>query len=187
MVEKNEALRSKPRRTNEKMEDKCFYHPDTDYAFTLNPANGHQFYGDEMRVCKMHTYFRDILTQYLGNKWNAYMEISEPYGTRPHMYDGPRLHVHGTVRFSRKRLLKFLVFGMRDICKIGYFDIEECNDTWNDYMTKQKILPKNYRHIRPLKDIICRLRGQVGEGGTSSTRAPPTKMNPLMAKIFASD
>lgn len=120
---------------------KNFYEINKWYSFTLNPQDKYQFFGNEYRFKR----FRNIIYELFLVKYHYgfIIEISEPRNQIPYQYKGPRLHIHGTIRFpTRATLERFLIIKMSQISKIGTMEIDTIGniETWLDYIHKQNIL-----------------------------------------------
>jgi len=127
--------------------EKAFYHLNTMYSVTFNPNNNYQYYNKLDRHILVKNLYNEVLSKglvrYHNIKYKLYIEISEPRGFAKNKYDGPRVHLHGTVKFLKLTDLKyFLLYQYRAICKIGTLDIDTIKDKshWHKYCTKQKIL-----------------------------------------------
>lgn len=119
-----------------------FYLIGTLYAVTLNPCDVHQYILKPDRKTKIKTLYREIL-ETCNCRYHFKMEFSEPFGMRLKDYYGPRLHMHGLIRFDNKEQLHdFLFKTFHLLCKYGTLDIDICNDpsVWMEYINKQKII-----------------------------------------------
>ncbi len=119
-----------------------FYKINTWYSITINPCDKYQFFGNIDRLQKFRNYFYEL---FVSNwcQYEMFIELSEPRGTLIYKYQGPRLHLHGKIKFSGKAMMiAFLLDGVRRLCHVGSIDIDSIDDTdvWLTYCTKQKHL-----------------------------------------------
>lgn len=133
----------------EKLQPK--YKIDTYYAITIQPDDKIQFCGtDHMaRINKFRQYYYSMFQDYKA-PYYINIEISEPLGSLPNKSVGPRLHIHGIIKFNtKKQILKFLLVQMHTILKQARLEISEINDktAWWKYIHKQKLLPKEYKTL----------------------------------------
>lgn len=137
---------------DDKMENSTdvFYKKGIKYSVTLNPEK--QFFGDDQRFKKFrHEMFE--LFQGLGpNKidYTMHIELSEPREVKPGG-SGSRYHLHGWFEFKTETsILYFLDYFQYKMSRIGYYELDICNDLnkWYKYMTKQShIFPKKYNTV----------------------------------------
>ncbi len=120
-----------------------FFKVNTWYSLTLNPPNKHQFLGHVDRFKRFRNFCYENL--FILKSYEMFIEISEPRGFHIKGYEGPRLHLHGRVRFnSNKELAQFLLNGYYKLLRWSSVDIDTINDadTWSAYCTKQHLFKK---------------------------------------------
>lgn len=121
---------------------KVFFEPHKWYAVTLAPNDHSQFFGKKSRMEKFINRMNErfmCYTQYGIKYWFA-IELSEP---RSKSMTGPRLHLHGKLRFSsRKSVKKFLLDLYYLLTRIGMVDIDTIDDEaiWDTYCKKQQYI-----------------------------------------------
>ncbi len=123
----------------------CYYKVGQFYAITINPCDKYQFFG---RINRCKRYHNFIYEQFLQFKCDylLYIEISEPRGMHTQGYNGPRLHMHGTIYFeNRKQLGWWLVEGYYKLLRFAAVDIDTIEDLpkWDAYCRKQNLIRNN--------------------------------------------
>ncbi len=116
-----------------------FFKVNTWYSVTLNPIDKHQFCHKVDRYDKFHQFMYEQLS-YLKCTYEFFIEISEPRGMHIKGYMGPRLHLHGKVRFkSRVEIAHFLLRDYYRLLRFCSVDIDSIDDLrkWYKYCTKQ--------------------------------------------------
>lgn len=131
--------------TKQKKSNTPYYKIKEKYSITINPCNKYQFYGQSQRFDKFRNYVFSQLA-FMDNIFEAFIEISEPHGFKTQGYDGPRLHLHGTILFEKTAQLgNFLTKHYPSMLKWACVDIDTIDDmdTWQSYCTKQRIFKNN--------------------------------------------
>ncbi len=121
-----------------------FYKLHTWYSFTLNPIDKHQFFGKVDRYMKFRNFVYENL--FILANYEAFIELSEPRGFSIQGYSGPRLHIHGKLKFDTKsELAKFLLLSFYSLTRWTSVDIDTIDDSdwWYKYCTKQRIFKNN--------------------------------------------
>ncbi len=122
-----------------------FYKVNTWYSFTLNPSDKFQFYGKMDRLKRFRNFFYELFLS-IKFTYEVFIEISEPRGMQRDTYKGPRLHMHGKVRFeTSKQLGTFLLIDFYKFTRVALVDIDTISDplVWYQYCTKQRLFKKN--------------------------------------------
>lgn len=128
----------------EKISDKpnIFYNKGTTYSVTINPDDKHQYAGKHDRLQKFRSFIYEqliSLSEY-GIRYFFVIELSEPREVKQGAL-GPRLHLHGLIRFASKKAVKyFLLHVLHKWSRFGYTNIDTCKnkDVWIDYIMKQQ-------------------------------------------------
>lgn len=140
-----------------------FYQLKTLYSVTLNPEDSHQYYGEPPldRIRKFHNFCNVNMLQ-TGGIYRMVIEISEPRDFQPQgKYKGPRLHMHGTIRFDdNDQLLHFLSYGYYMLTRwtSTKFDTTDGTPAWYNYCNKQHVVPEEYRYIT--NDMATQIKEQ---------------------------
>lgn len=117
------------------------------YAITINPDDKHQYFGKKDRL----KLFRDFLHAQLLqlSEWHIdyslCLELSEPKNNSKFSKNGPRLHVHGIIRFKATLSIKnFLLMGIYNITRYSNYDLDTIEDMqiWYNYCHKQQHIMK---------------------------------------------
>lgn len=117
------------------------------YAITINPSDKHQYFGKKDRI----QLFRNFLHEQLLSlsQWrigySLCLELSEPKSNSTASKNGPRLHVHGIIRFTSTLSIKnFLLMGMYNMTRYSNYDIDTIDNMqiWYDYCHKQQHIMK---------------------------------------------
>jgi len=116
------------------------------YSMSINPDDQHQYFGKDDRLEKFRNYLHANLL-FLKN-WHIdycfHLELSEPTSNEKSK-NGPRLHVHGIIRFRSTLSIKnFLLHGFYKLTRWSMIDIDTISDpdVWYEYCTKQQIIMK---------------------------------------------
>lgn len=120
-----------------------FFILNTWYSFTLNPIDKYQYFGKEDRFIRFCNFCYENL--FILHCYELHVEVSEPRGFHVQGYSGPRLHLHGKLKFrSKKELAKFLLTGYYKLLRWSSVDIDTIGDMekWDAYCIKQKLLKK---------------------------------------------
>ena len=161
-----------------------FYEPDKWYWITYNPEDKCQYLGKVDRLERFRQHIADKL-KIINIIYYVVIEFSEPRGERPRAYSGPRLHIHGLIKFKdTKTVLQWLNYGMYYWCKQGRLDIDtpqKLEDCFK-YMRKQRILKIQYSNIYNMTptEILGKDKGPSEERSpaTESGRGAPTLTEP---------
>ncbi len=148
---------------------KNFFHVGKKYSITLNPIDKHQFINkgyDRFKSFRSFVYEQCLATKY---EYELFIEISEPYAMKTQGYFGPRLHMHGYVKFrSSKELAQFLMYDYYKLLRWTSVDIDTIGDEskWYSYCTKQHLFKNNRlsNFTRPKVDITKKLGGPAKRG-----------------------
>ncbi len=128
-----------------------YYTVETKYSCTLNPPDNYQMFGNVDRFAHFYKFVSKHLLQ-LGARYHFIIELSEPRGFKTaHKFTGPRLHLHGIVWFDDRTMLRrFLSTGYYSLTRwtATDFDTIKDMDTWKAYISKQHIVPKQYRIVK---------------------------------------
>lgn len=139
---------------------KVFYKRGTPYAVTINPSDAYQYYGYKDRYQRWREYMSLILEPLtkLQIMYEFHAEISEPtLASVATNKKGPRLHVHGTVIFTRRNGLRdFLMDTLPNWAKTAMIDIDTIEDMniWQEYCEKQKLFNKRFTNCQYDEDNI---------------------------------
>lgn len=143
-----------------------FYKKKQWYWVTINPADKYQYLGHQLR---QELFKKFICEHIVGNMicdFHFVIEYSEPRGNMVKSYSGPRLHIHGLIKFnSRSTVGHFLDRGMYKILRTSVIDIDTPKNISDciDYMYKQKILKREYSVISNVcKNCISSEGAQAG-------------------------
>jgi len=122
-----------------------YYKCNTMYSVTLNPVDKYQYFGkvNRLRLFRSYCYEQLLATNY---RYEYFIELSEPRGMKTQGYNGPRLHMHGTISFSTpKELGGFLMTGLYDLLRWTSVDIDTILNKviWDKYISKQHLIRKN--------------------------------------------
>lgn len=118
---------------------KVFFNKDINYSVNICPDNKHQYFGKPERLKK----FRQMIYEHfliLNDKDIDYyfiIECSEPTSKSEY---GPRLHLHGVIRFKTNTIIRdFLINKYYQLLGIGIleFDTIQQLDIWEAYIHKQ--------------------------------------------------
>lgn len=117
------------------------------YAVTINPSDKHQYFGKNDRLKLFRNFLHEQLLQL--SQWKIgyalCLELSEPKSNSQCSKNGPRLHVHGIIRFTSTLSIKnFLLMGVYNITRYANYDIDTIDDMqiWYDYCHKQQHIMK---------------------------------------------
>jgi len=136
------SIKKKPHKDPNK--NLSYYEVNKTYSITLNPIDKYQYLGNPDRYNKFRTMVYHEISK-LRQSINLWIEISEPHQMILQGKSGPRLHMHGTIKFiSEFNIVDFLVNGIYKLTRWTSVDIDtiEDSDIWHAYCTKQSILPK---------------------------------------------
>lgn len=122
---------------------KLFYVPNKWYSFTLNPSDEYQYFGKPDRLKRFKDLIYETILQSLNqvSYYRYNLELSEPRGNIQGM--GPRLHIHGRfILKSNKCTRDFLLYGIYNLTRLGFLNIDTCDDTneWDSYCIKQQTI-----------------------------------------------
>lgn len=173
---------------NEKIPSKLYYVPQKNYAVTINPIDQHQYLGKPLRLMLFKRFVKEQLEKlFSGTNTMCYfaIEISEPRGMRIQGFAGPRLHLHGILRFGNNYEVKeFLLKRYYALLRFAAVDIDEVKDKhiWLQYMRKQEKIvdTSTIRYgniIKPLETGDKRkpfVEGENGEIARSVTETSET-------------
>ncbi len=123
-----------------------FYKTGVNYALTLNPIDKFQFLGKPNRLNRFRNFIHEQLMNF-SCRYEMFLEISEPRGFHISKYAGPRLHLHGTIKFRKnKEMAQFLLLDYYDLLRWASVDIDTVGDldVWRAYCMKQHLI-KNCR------------------------------------------
>lgn len=128
------------------LENKVFFKKNNNYSITICPKDKYQYYSKQNRLSKFNNLINELVISYHTNNidYLLYTELSEP---RSKSVNGPRLHIHGTLRFRTNRSIKwFLLYGYYNLTRIGIIDFDTIADTlaWLQYCKKQQHIIKTY-------------------------------------------
>lgn len=106
------------------------------YAFTINPSDNHQFYGEEERVDKFHKRWQDILGSNLVLNGIADLDLTLEVSKMG------RLHYHGVITVLDK--ISFYVDFIPKIKNMCTFELDTMSDSdkWKKYCIKQDLFHK---------------------------------------------
>ncbi len=122
-----------------------FYKPYDWYSITLNPIDKHQYFGKENRYQRFRSFVYEQFFE-LKCAYTFKIEISEPRGMKTQGYNGPRLHLHGRIRFkNNKEVAKFLLDTYYKLLRWTSVDIDSIEDIviWDAYCDKQRLWKKD--------------------------------------------
>lgn len=125
-----------------------FYKVGVPYAVTLNPSDEYQYFGYKERFQRWREYMSATLEPLNNFRiwYEFHAEISEPKLASVACHKkGPRLHVHGTVIFTKRSGLRdFLIDLLPKWAKTNMVDIDTISnaDIWQEYCEKQKLIHK---------------------------------------------
>lgn len=125
-----------------------FYRKDILYSITVNPDDKFQYLGKSDRMQSFRNLIAGIFVKYPQQKTDYYLmvELSEPREVNPPGV-GPRLHIHGMIRFnSNKAVKQFLLTDFYQLTRLGHVDIDVVNDFeyWDDYIHKQFVILQEF-------------------------------------------
>lgn len=140
-----------------------FYEPHIWYAVTIAPDDHLQFPQKQDRMIKFVNLYNEKFLCYTANRvdYCFYVEISEPHS----IYDpkdkrtsgvdglGPRLHLHGKVRFNTTSSVRWwLLYGMGQLLVHAKVLVKPIDDMveWDKYCMKQQHIVKH----QPLENIF---------------------------------
>lgn len=121
------------------------------YSITINPDDRGQYFRNLKRLNRFINKWNEIFLTLKDVNYFFMVECSEP--RKLIRSEGPRLHLHGTIRFKNNRAIKsFLVNDLSNICLNNSVDIDTINDhkKWFDYITKQKYIMQ----VPPLSNML---------------------------------
>ncbi len=140
------------------IDQKSYFQLGTWYSMTLNPPNVYQYLGKTNRVERFYEFVSKQLLQ-IGCQYDLFIEISEPHAFHAQgEFTGPRLHLHGIIKFITKRELRnFLFTGYYSLTRWTSTDIDTIADMtiWKKYISKQKVIPRSYRRIRTYQTSLA--------------------------------
>ena len=110
------------------------------YALTYNPCDQYQYFGQSNRLVQFKDFINETFVGYpsKGIHYELYIELSEP---RNKTRTGPRLHIHGTLKFHSKKAVRwFLLIGFYQLLQNGILDLDTINNQqiWDQYCKKQQ-------------------------------------------------
>lgn len=113
------------------------------YAVTLNPCDSHQYFTKTDRRHKFINYVNEKLLHYSKLQIDYYftVELSEPHVGKFNNNAGPRLHLHGCIKFnSNKGLTIWLLNYYHILLQDCLVDIDKINhpSIWIEYIHKQQ-------------------------------------------------
>lgn len=126
-------------------EKEQYYQKDKLYSVTLNPVDSSQFAGKSDRLDKFRKRMYNVLLE-CDIQYDFIIELSEPRGMKVQGYLGPRLHLHGVIKFkNNKQIYKWLMNDYYKLTRISSIDIDTINDLqkWSNYCMKQKVIKRN--------------------------------------------
>jgi len=122
-----------------------YYKTNTWYSVTLNPIDKYQWFGKPNRWKRFRNFLYEILLSFKF-KYHFVIELSEPRGMKTQGYNGPRLHLHGKIKFESKEVLaRWLLLDYYSILRFASVDIDTISDEakWDIYCSKQRLFKNN--------------------------------------------
>jgi len=135
------------------MDTHPFFMKHKDYSITINPSDKYQYYGKITRLQLFKSFMHEQILHWKsrGITYTLWIEVSEPLNKT---VNGPRLHLHGIIRFhSGKAVLNFLIGEIYKITRYAVYDIDTIDDMekWIGYCMKQQHIIK----ITPLSNVVA--------------------------------
>lgn len=145
--------------------NKVFFAKGEEYSITICPKDTLQFFGKEKRMEKFIDVINEVFLTFSAHRidYILFTELSEPKKTTlSQSPNGPRLHLHGVIRFRYNLSIKwFLLQGYYKLTRIGIIDFDTIKDmsTWLSYCQKQQhiMMKKPISNYLKYDEIIYKL------------------------------
>lgn len=113
------------------------------YAITIKPDDKHQYFGKVDRLQKFRSHVHEAFLFLTGYHidYTFNIELSEPKTNEKWSKNGPRLHLHGIIRFKSTLSIKnFLLHGIYNLTRWCLYDLDTIGhmDIWYNYCHKQE-------------------------------------------------
>ena len=117
------------------------------YAVTINPDDKHQYFGkaDRLQLFRTTCHNGLLFLRSIHVDYHLYIELSEPKNNSQGSKNGPRLHLHGILKFRSTLSIKnFLLHGIYNLTRWSNYDLDTIKDLdiWKAYCQKQQHIMK---------------------------------------------